>query len=83
MFTDRFIKFRVALNDDEGDGGRILNLNLHPKSIESYMEDFCTYTREDGTNIDEDCVRVYTRNEIYNVLMSIEDFELKLNHYYK
>ena len=47
------------------------------------MEDFCTYTKEDGTNIDEDCVRVYTRNEIYNVLMSIGDFELKLNHYYK
>ena len=81
MFTARFINFKAVIETEDGDGV-ITNLRINPMCIEAYVEDNVSYTI-DGMDINEPAVRIYTRNDVYNILMPLEKFERILNEMYK
>lgn len=81
MFTSRFVKFKAVI-EDEGGGGVITNLRINPMCIEAYVEDNVSYS-VNGIEVNEDAVRIYTRNDVYNILLPIDKFERLLNEMYK
>lgn len=81
MFTSRFVNFKAVIETEDGDGV-ITNLRINPMSIEAYVEDNVSYTI-DNMEINEPAVRIYTRNDVYNILLPIAKFERILNEMYK
>lgn len=81
MFTTRFVNFKAVIETEDGDGV-ITNLRINPMCIEAYVEDSVSYSLN-GVEVNESAVRIYTRNDVYNILLPIEKFERILNEMYK
>lgn len=81
MFTARFVNFKAVIETEDGDGV-ITNLRINPMCIEAYVEDSVSYSLN-GVEVNESAVRIYTRNDVYNILLPIEKFERILNEMYK
>lgn len=81
MFTTRFVNFKAVIETEDGDGV-ITNLRINPMCIEAYVEDNVSYTIDD-MEINEPAVRIYTRNDVYNILLPVAKFERILNEMYQ
>lgn len=81
MFTSRFVSFKAVIESEDGEG-ILTKLRINPMCIEAYMDDEVNYT-VDNMQVSEPAVRVFTRNDVYNILMPIDKFERILNEMYK
>jgi tRNA A58 N-methylase Trm61 len=58
------------------------DLRIVPLSIESYLQTKISFTDDDGMIQEEEGVRIHTKSGMdFDILLTIEDFELLTEHY--
>jgi hypothetical protein len=81
MFTNRFLKLRAFFPDMTG-GGTISHVYVNPLSIEAFVEERIEYTSQDGIEMEEECIRLVTRADVFEIVMNIDAFKEMLNNHY-
>jgi hypothetical protein len=68
----------------EGPSGSALitQVYINPMTIDAFTEETVTYDLEYQSGVEQDAVRVWTKHDLYLVLMSVDEFKALLNKIY-